>query len=240
MLSKSAYAVVGICVVTLSFSATLFALNLWSGYPLTDPPFTASIPSAPPAPPASPVPSAPPATTGAALETSLEALPKVASAGFQWAGIAHLNVQTDTGKSVVAGQPVMRLLATAQDGYHTLAGQFSGLNKNQVYRVTAWVKPEGGGNVEFETSDRSSGQPLNHAEALFNLSSREVLNTSAAVKERGVDQGPDGWQKVWLNLMTSDGQIIVTLRPANGGAVTFKGDGRLGVTLGGVQIDPQG
>jgi hypothetical protein len=234
MLSKSAHAIVGIIVIALSFSATLFALNLWSGYPLTEPLFTASIPSA------SPAPSAPPAITAVAPETSLEALPKLASAGFQWVGIAHLNVQTDTGKSVVAGQPVMRLLATAQDGYHTLAGQFSGLNKNQVYRVTAWVKPEGDGNLEFETSDRPSGQPLNHAEALFNLASRKVLDVNAAVKERGLDQGPDGWQKVWLNLMTSDGQIVITLRPANGGAVNFKGDGRLGLTLGGVEIDPQG
>jgi hypothetical protein len=234
MLPKSAYAIVGIAVVALSFSATLFTLNLWSGYPLTEPLFTASIPSA------SPAPSAPPVTTGAAPETALEALPKVASAGFQWAGIAHLNVQTETGTSVVAGQPVMRLLATAQDGYHTLAGQFSGLNKNQIYRVTAWVKPEGGGNVELETSDRASGQPLNHAEAMFNLSSREVLSASAAVKERGVDQGPDDWQKVWLDVMTSDGRIIVTLRPANGGATNFKGDGRLGVTLGGVEVNPQG
>jgi hypothetical protein len=234
MLSKSAYVIIGIVVVALSFSATLFTLNLWSGYPLTEPLFTASIPSA------SPAPSAPPATTGTAPETSLEALPKLASSGFQWAGIAHLNVRTETGTSVVAGQPVMRLLATAQDGYHTLAGQFSGLNKNQVYRVTAWVKPEGGGNVELETSDRASGQPLNHAEAMFNLAGREVLSASAAVKERGVDQGPDGWQKVWLDLMTSDGRIIVTLRPANGGATNFKGDGSLGVTLGGVEIDPQG
>jgi hypothetical protein len=237
MLSKLAYAIFGIVIVALSFSATLFTLNLWSGYPLSDPISTASIPAVPFATPA---PAAAAAAPDPTQETSFNALPKIETAGFQWAGIAHLNVRAESGASVVTGQPIMRLIATPQDGFHTLAGQFSGLNKNQIYRITAWVKPAGGGNVELEVSDQANGQPLNHAVAIFNLDNHTVISAEGAIKERGVDQGPDGWQKVWLDLMTSTDQIIMSLRPLDGGAVTYKGDGRLGVILGGVEADPQG
>jgi len=233
MLSRLAYGIVGIAVVALSFSATLFTLNLWSGYPLSDPTSTASIPAAPAAAAAATEP-------GAASETPFNALPKIETVGFQWAGIAHLNVQAETGTSVVTGQPIMRIVATPQDGFHTLAGQFSGLNKNQVYRVMAWVKPTGGSNIELEASDQASGQPLNHAVAIFNLANHAVISAEGAMKERGIEKGPDGWQKIWLDLMTSAGQIVISLRPINGGAVTYKGDGRLGVVLGGVEADPQG
>jgi hypothetical protein len=236
MLSRLAYGIVGLVVVALSFSATLFALNLWSGYPLSDPISTASIPAIPAAAPAAVAAAA--AAPGATSETQFNALPKIETAGFQWAGIAHLNVQPETGTPVVTGQPIMRIVATPQDGFHTLAGQFSGLNKNQVYRVMAWVKPTGESNIELEASDQSSGQPLNHAVAIFNLAGHAVISAEGAMKERGIDQGPDGWQKIWLDLMTSAGQIVISLRPINGGAVTYKGDGRLGVVLGGVEANP--
>jgi hypothetical protein len=232
MLSRLAYGIIGLVVVALSFSATLFTLNLWSGFPVSDPTSTASIPAAAPAAAAD--------APGATSETQFNALPKIESAGFQWAGIAHLNVQPETGASVVTGQPIMRIVATPQDGFHTLAGQFSGLNKNQVYRVVAWVKPTGGSNIELEASDQASGQPLNHAVAIFNLVSHAVVSAEGAMKERGIEKGPDGWQKIWLDLMTSAGQIVISLRPINGGAVTYKGDGRIGVVLGGVEADPQG
>jgi hypothetical protein len=240
MLSRLAYGIVGLVVVALSFSATLFTLNLWSGYPLSDPTSTASIPAVPAAAPAAVAPAAAAAAPGATSETKFNALPKIETAGFQWAGIAHLNVQPETGPSVVTGQPIMRIVATPHEGFHTLAGQFSGLNKNQVYRVMAWVKPTGGSNIELEASDQSSGQPLNHAVAIFNLANNAVISAEGAINERGIDQGPDGWQKIWLDLMTSAGQIVISLRPINGTAVTYKGDGRLGVVLGGVEADPQG
>jgi hypothetical protein len=237
MLSRLAYGIVGLVVVALSFSATLFTLNLWSGYPLSDPISTASILAAPAAAPAAAAAADAPVATS---ETAFNALPKIETAGFQWAGIAHLNVQPETGTSVVAGQTIIRIVATPQDGFHTLAGQFNGLNKNQVYRVLAWVKPTGGSNIELEASDQANGQPLNHAVAIFNLANNAVISADGAMKERGIDKGPDGWQKIWLDLMTSAGQIVISLRPINGGAITFKGDGRLGVVLGGVEADPQG
>ena len=150
--------VVGIVVVAASFSGTLFALNWWSGNLSYDPLFTASIPSFPTARPQEPAPSArpvPAAMTVATQEAPADTPPKVQTRGFQWAAIAHLLIRPETEPTVVAGQPVLRLVASLQDGFHTLAGQFSGLNKNQVYRVTAWVKPEGG-NIQLELGDQAA------------------------------------------------------------------------------------
>src|ERR1700691_2519124 len=69
MLSRLAYGIVGIVVVALSFSATLFTLNKLSNNSVSDPLFTASIPAARPAPPTTP------AAPAAAPETSADALP---------------------------------------------------------------------------------------------------------------------------------------------------------------------
>jgi hypothetical protein len=231
MLSRLAYGIVGIVVVALSFSATLFALNKWSNFD-SDLLFTASIPYARPAP-------ASPATPAVAQDTATDALPKVQSRGFQWAAIAHMMIRLETGAPVVAGQPVLRLVATPQDGFHTLAGQFSGLNKNQVYRVIAWVKPEGG-NIQLEVGNQAPGQPIHHLAAIFSLSNHTVLDGDIPVKDGGIDDGPDGWEKIWLNVMTSDGHLDVTLRPTNGNVLTFKGDGSLGMILGGVEANPRG
>ena len=239
MLSRLAYGIVGIAVVALSFSATLFALNKWFSNSDSDLLFTASIPSARPVPPAPPASPAPQAMAAAAQEAPPDALPKVQSRGFQWAANAHLLIRPETGAPVVAGQPVLRLVATPHDGFHTLAGQFSGLNNNQVYRVTAWVKPEGG-NIQLEVGNQAPGQPIHHLAAIFSLSNHTVLDGDAPVKDGGIDQGPDGWEKIWLNVMTSDGRLDVTLRPANGNVLTFKGDGNLGMILGGVEANPHG
>ena len=239
MLSRLAYGIVEIVVVALSFTATLFALNAWSNNSGSDQLFTASIPSPRPAPPTASASPTPAATIAAGQEAAPDALPKVQSQGFQWAAIAHLLIRPETAAPVVAGQPVLRLVATPQDGFHTLAGQFSGLNKNQVYRVTAWVKPEGG-NIQLEVGNQAPGQPIHHLAAVFSLSNHTVLDGDIQVKDGGIDPGPDGWEKIWLNVMTSDGRLDVTLRPANGNVLTFKGDGNLGMILGGVEANPRG
>src|SRR5262249_47652102 len=147
---------------------------------------------------------------------------------FQWAGIAHLNVKPTDGPVVLDGQPVIRLVATAQMADHLLVGRFSGLNEGQVYRVTAWIKPEGGSNIKFEAADRDR-QPANYAEALFNLSTRMALRGTGPLESRGIDQDPKGWEKIWLDLKTSTGQITVAMRATNGTTIEFAGNGELGL-----------
>jgi len=227
MLSRLAYSTLGILVVALSFSVTLFTLNRWSGDPRFDPLFTASIRSALPLP-------------YVIQETTLDALPRMNSANFRWTGITHLNAQSENEKQLVGGQPIIRLIATSQDSYHFLAGQFSGLNKDRVYRVTAWTKSEGNGNLYLEIADQGGAQHAHYAQALFDLSDGKVLRANGSTEARGIDQEPDNWEKVWLDLTTSDGQIVVALRPANGSAISYAGDGHLGLILGGIQADPKG
>jgi hypothetical protein len=237
MLSRLAYAIVGIFVVVLSFSATLQALNWWSVNSVSGPLFTGSIQSASPSPPAVTAATAP---TDVGQETPIDALPKIDNAGFRWVEIDHLKAQSENARPLVSGQPIMRLMASPQDGAHLLAGQFIGLNKDQVYRVTAWIKSEGRSNLQVEIYDHGTAQQAHYMQALFDLSDRKVLRGNGPTETRGIDQGPDGWQKVWLDLTTSDGQIVVALRPANGVETSYPGDGRVGLILGGIRADPKG
>ena len=181
MLSRLAYAIIGSVVVAASFSGTLFALNWWSGNSSYDPLFTASIPSAPTARPQEPAPSARPVRPERRRkETPADALPKVQTRGFQWAAMAHLLVRPETGPAVVAGQPVLRVVASPQDGFHTLGGQFSGLNKNQVYRVTAWVKATGGGNIQLELGDQAARTAAHITSPPFSVSATTRFATETS------------------------------------------------------------
>jgi hypothetical protein len=56
--------------------------------------------------------------------------------------------------------------------------------------------------------------------------------------QRDIEQHPNHWQKVWIDLTTSDGQFLVAVRPAKGGAYMFDSDGRIGVILGGIEVEP--
>jgi hypothetical protein len=219
MLSKLAYAVVGLAIVALSFSATLFALNQWTGGTDDEPLFTASI-----------------LTSETVRASDVADLPKLSA--FDWFTVRGLNVKPADENAVVAGQPVLRLVSTSNETGHSLVARYHGLNKNQVYRITAWVRPEAGGNVEVEALDQPSGTPVNRGIVIADLSSNKFLSVNG-VKTQGVESGPGNWQKVWIDLPTTDGQFLVAIRPAKGNADSYRGDGRLGVTLGGIQMDPR-
>ncbi len=221
MLAKLVYGIAGLAIVTGSFSATLFALQRWSGDPGADPIFTGSILT----------------SSDDAKPTTLAELPKPTE--FNWYAVRGLNVRASSETSAVAGQPVLQLITTSNETGHSLVAQYHGLNKNQVYRVTAWVRPEAGGNVEMEALDRPDGTPINRGLVIFDLPHMAALNTTG-VRARGIEQGPGDWEKVWLDLATSDGQFLVAVRPTRGGLDSFTGDGRLGVALGGIRVAPPG
>jgi hypothetical protein len=170
--------------------------------------------------------------------TALSALPEPSSSTFHWAVVRGLNVQALDADAVVTGQPVLRLIATPNDKGHTLAFRLTGLNKNQAYRISAWVKPVAGGNVELAAFDHPDAdtQP-NSAEAVFDLYNHQVLHSFGAA-QRDIEQHANYWQKVWIELATSDGQFMVAVRPAKGREHVFDGDGRIGVIFGGVEAEP--
>jgi hypothetical protein len=170
--------------------------------------------------------------------TALSALPEPATPGFRWEVVRGLNVQAVNADAVVSGQPVLRLTATPDDKGHTLAVRLTGLNKNQTYRVSAWVKSVAGGNVEFAAFDRpDTDKPVNNGYALFDLYNHQVLDASG-VQGSDIEQHPNYWQKVWINLATADGQLLVAVRPLNGRRLLYVGDGKVGLILGGIAAEP--
>jgi hypothetical protein len=228
MRSKAAYVIVGIGIVALSFGTTLYVLNHWSDNP------TMQATSESSATAASSASSPPPV---AIMDTTLAELPKPEALEFIWYAVRGLKVQAVNDTPVVRGQQILRLTATPNGDAHSLVARYSGLNKNQVYRVTSWVKSQAGGNVEMAALDQPDGKSINNGDVIFDPLSKTFLSASG-VKARGFEQGPDNWQKVWLDIATSDGQLLVAIRAARGDSLSFNGDGRLGLILGGIQVAP--
>ena len=167
--------------------------------------------------------------------TPLSALPDPGAADFRWQVLRGLNAQVLNAEPAVAGQPVLRLIATPNTNGHTLAVRLSGLAKNQPYRIAAWVKPVAGANVGLAAFDRpDTDTPSNNGEAIFDLDNHQVLESSG-VTERDIEPHSDAWQKVWIDLRTSDGVLLVAVRPLKGKKYQYEGDGRLGVVLGGIE-----
>jgi hypothetical protein len=218
MLSKLAHAIVGLAIVAVSFSATLFALDRWSDDPSAELLFTGSILR----------------SSGSTQDGTLADLPKTSA--FDWFVVRGLNVKAADESAVVAAQTVLRLVATPNGTGHSLVAKYHGLNKNQVYRITAWIRPEAGGNVEVEALDQPSGTPAHRSMIIADLSNSKILSVVGA-KAQGLEPGPGNWQKVWIDLPTADGEFLVAIRPAKGNTEAFPGDGRLGVILGGIQMD---
>ncbi|HEX3754911.1 MAG TPA: hypothetical protein VHV26_07525 [Rhizomicrobium sp.] len=252
MLSKSAYIIIAVVIVVLSFGATMFALNYWSGSSVNNAPgpVASTTPSTPPAatrPPAASAPATPsaasvpsePAGPAVTQDTTLAEIPSDPAMGFRWTNVRGLNIQTENGASVATAQPVLRMIATPNDTVHSLFARFTGLNKNQVYRITAWLKPIAGGNAELDAFDQPDGNPVNSASVFFSPSTQSVV-TAAGAKAQGIDPASDGWQKAWLDLATTDGQFALTIRVAKDASNTFKGDGKMGLMFGGLQVAPSG
>jgi hypothetical protein len=175
-------------------------------------------------------------------ETTLERLPQTNVPGFEWIGLQGLNAEAVSGERVVTGQPIMTLVAVPTDGRHYLAAQTTGLDRNRVYRVTAWVKAAVDVKLEVELRDGvmlRNGRPANYGIAVFDPATRLVASSSAGLKERGVEEGLDGWQKVWVDLATTDGQFVLALGVVSRDRRLFKGDGRSGLTFGGIQVAPR-
>jgi hypothetical protein len=220
ILSRAAYIIGAIGIVGLSFEATLFALNRYLGDPTFEPLYTSSI-----------------SRSEISAETELGDLPKPKD--FDWYVVRGLNVKATTDKPAVSGQTTLRLIALPNHNIHSLVAQYHGLYKNGVYRIVAWVRPQAGANVELVALDEPDSTPTNNGVAIFDLINNTIVS-STGVRARGIELGKDNWQQVWVDQATTDGRFLVAVRPARGATDDFNGDGRLGLTLGGIQVSPHG
>jgi hypothetical protein len=185
--------------------------------------------------PEEPAPSGPVATQ----ETSLAELPKPTTDGLALIGIQGLNAQVQNENPVVAGQAILHLVAVPTQGRHYLAAESTGLKKDRVYRVTAWVKAPAGVTVELEVRDGldpRDGKPANYAKAGFDPTAWRVVRSTVDLKRCGIEQGPDGWQRIWIDLPTMDGEIVLALGLVSRNRSEFKGNGRMGLAFGGVEF----
>ena len=193
-----------------------------------------------PSPPASAPPREPAPSEGAIAEqTALADLQPPTASGLAWIGIQGLNAEVEAADPIVAGRPILRLVAVPTEGRHYLAGQSTTLDKNRVYRITAWVKAAPGVKVEIEARDGINprdGQPVNYGTAIFDPAARTVSTASGGLKDRGVEPGPGEWKKIWIDLKTADGQLVLAFGIISGDRKFFKGDGRVGLTFGGIDI----
>jgi hypothetical protein len=192
-------------------------------------------------PPPEPVASEkPPSPSGPAItrETLLADLPPLTTSGFAFIGIQGLNAKVEAADPVVTGQRMLRLLAVPTTGRHYFAAASTRLKKNQVYRITAWIKDPAGVNVQMQVSDELAPRgraPANYGNATFDLAAGTASRSPGRLKGRGIEQGPEGWQKIWVELTTAGGEMVVALALVSNDRSEFKGDGHLGLTFGGVE-----
>ena len=149
-------------VLFVSLCVAVAAFSFWSALMLLDE-------SGAPSSWSDPVVTALPAGTPL---TSLAELPAPPDPRFSWLGISGMNVQVIAGVPPVSGHPILRLVALA-DGVHTLAVRVNGLVKNERFRITAWIRPQAGANLEIaarDQADKDNGP--NNARAFFDLAGR--------------------------------------------------------------------
>jgi hypothetical protein len=183
-------------------------------------------------------------TTG--TETTTAELPDPPSPA-RWDLIWGLSAKADSeSPSVVSGWRPLQLIAVptvnsdAQNRHALALASDPLLGPPGLYRVTVWVNPTPGINIQIQIRDSvdpQTGKPANEGEVRFNLSSGSAIMTSGRVLAEGAEPAARGWQKVWVDINSSDGKVYVYLGLLERGSNThvFKGTGEQ-ILLGGIEI----
>ena len=88
-----------------------------------------------------------------------------------------------------------------------------------------------------DSVDPHTGKPSNYGVARFNLTARSIENVTGDILNSGMEAAEDGWQKIWVELHSSDGQIFLLMGLLEGSSNrhVFKERGQE-VTFGGFDI----
>jgi glycosyltransferase involved in cell wall biosynthesis len=176
-------------------------------------------------------------------QTRLSELPLLQESAH-WDLVWGLNVGVLEGQRIVDHHPVLQLTAVpardrAAQHRHALSECISDLEPSRTYRVSLWLKPVDGINIQLHLRDSTqpeTGVPAHEGEARYDLSSSSVM-MSKGLRAAGVEPDMDGWRKVSADIATEDGKIFVylgLLRRADNCHV-FKGDGEQ-LLFGGIEI----
>jgi len=144
-------------------------------------------------------------------ETPLSKLPKLDSrqrSSPQWVEIVGLNAQALRTASAVSGQPTLQLTSLASSENRRIGVRFTGAAKGKVDRVAAWVKP----GTETWVSLTAVDDPLAVAALVtYDLALPKVDRQFEQVVNRGIEEGRDGWLKVWIDFKPENSDVIVQL-----------------------------
>jgi predicted O-methyltransferase YrrM len=146
-------------------------------------------------------------------ETVLAELPTLPSP-LAWDGINGLAaIPVDTPR-IVADFQVLQLVAVAPEGVHSLSIRSSGHVAGSVYRATVWVGAPSNANVRLMVRDSENprtGSPTHEIDMKVDLHSLAMIESNADVLRCGAEQQADGWQRIWVDLQSSDGNIVAAL-----------------------------
>jgi hypothetical protein len=157
----------------------------------------------------------------------------------RWDVFDGLHAEVIEGTPVVHGQQILRLAAVG-DGRHALGARFGGLVLGGIYRTVTWVKTEPDTQVMIEVHDSVNPHTKEHSNygvARFNLATRSIMNVVGDIRNSKVEAAKDGWQKISVELRSTDGDVFVLVGLLEGsrGRHVFKEQGQE-VTFGGFDI----
>jgi hypothetical protein len=158
------------------------------------------------------------------------------SGSVRWDLIEGLKADVVEGPKVVAGQRVLRLVAVG-DNQHALGASFGGLAAGHTYRAIAWIKAEPGLRVMIDARD---GRQSSYGVVRADLAARAIVGSSGDILASGVEGAVGDWVKVWADLRSGDGEVVVkiVLLASRANKSVFTATGQQ-ATLGGLEVLPR-
>jgi peptidoglycan/LPS O-acetylase OafA/YrhL len=169
-----------------------------------------------------------PATLG-----DLPPLPLTDGRRVVWDGTEGLAVRRLDAPAVTSESP-LSLVVTTETGRHRLGVSIHGIDSNQPFRVSAWLKVASPINILLDLRDDKA---THHGTAVFRLPDGTNAQESGNLTAFGRTAEPDGWVRVWADMIFT-GDVVVAyvtlLDPSDKNE--FSGDGRTGISFGGIDV----
>jgi hypothetical protein len=172
----------------------------------------------------------------AAVPATIEQLPALPSLGLlspQWDGIEGLAADPLDVLAVTHESP-LGLTATPTTGRHRLGIKIRGIDTDQIYRVSASLKAASPVNLYLELRDDAA---THYGKASFKLHGAAVYGADPAIIAFGLTSETNGWTRIWAEMKFTGDLAVAYVWLANSlGKPEFLGDGRAGITFGGINI----
>lgn len=158
-----------------------------------------------------------------------------------WHYIWDLDVRLIPNAEFLDGQPIADLMAVPSRNRHAVCLLLDGLAA-KAYRVGIWVKPLTA-NTDLHLQLRDSvvpetGKPAHETDVWYNFSGQTVIRIAGGGDVTcGIEAGPDGWFKLWTDILTEDGRFFICpgLVQANPNTNVFRGSGER-LLFGGIEL----